>query len=315
MNMLEETEVDVVAYRNFIMLYKKNMHKLFCFIEGDEDVHYYMLRIRELSEFEPQFLQCYGKGKVINIYNALSNRAEYNKARVAYFVDKDFDESIKSRYPNIYETPCYSIENFYTSTEAFKRILETVFKLTEIDINYDIMIGLYKILQNEFHDRVTLLNSWIYFQREKEREKQEEKRLNLDGIKYDNLYLVRIDGVTRKYTEQNLLEWSANAYEVDFARIDEIISSISEKRKQSFFRGKYEFDFLCKFLGRLVTEYNCCKKGKSIILTKVDGMKTIPFSVSDNSEEMLAKLSACADTPRCLATYIASLNSRYKEVG
>lgn len=36
-----------------------------------------------------------------------------------FFVDNDYDESLEGISPDLYETPCYSIENLYAQKEVF----------------------------------------------------------------------------------------------------------------------------------------------------------------------------------------------------
>lgn len=61
--------------------------------------------------------------KALNLVE--KNRDEIYTAK-AFFVDSDYDTT---KYNNslLYQTPCYSIENFYTSQKAFSKMLNREF--------------------------------------------------------------------------------------------------------------------------------------------------------------------------------------------
>lgn len=79
-------------------------------------------------------------------------------------MDRDFDSLINNSL--IYETPYYSIENFYTGNEAVSNILRNQFKLDDADEDYQIAMDLFKRRQKEFHASTRYFNAWIMLQRE-----------------------------------------------------------------------------------------------------------------------------------------------------
>jgi len=124
----------IVIFIKFTRLKSKHNSSLFCCFEGD-DSKYYGSRIENIVQFNPDELHpfsCGGKEEVLKFYRMINKNNDYKEVKIAYFVDKDFDESIIGLYNNkIYETPCYSIENLYTTTSAFKRILKSEFNFNE----------------------------------------------------------------------------------------------------------------------------------------------------------------------------------------
>jgi hypothetical protein len=171
-------------FTEFTRLYKEYELALYCFFEG-EDSKYFGIRIKNIARPKKDILlSCGGKKGVLGIHRMILARKEYENIKATYFIDKDFDASIRERgLSQIYETPCYSIENFYTSSECFSNILKSEFKLTEIDEDFGRCISLYTRLQEEFHDAVELLNAWIACQRQNSSESrlQEEFR---DAIEF-----------------------------------------------------------------------------------------------------------------------------------
>ena len=122
------------VFMKFTRLYKQDPSALYCFFEG-ENSKYYGVRIKNIIRPEKDFyFSCSGKDGVLGIHKMLSARKSYANVKAAYFIDRDFDESIRERGLNeIYETPCYSIENFYTSVQCFSEVLRSEFNLREPD--------------------------------------------------------------------------------------------------------------------------------------------------------------------------------------
>ena len=158
----------VVVFTELTRLYKQYPSALYRFFEG-EDSKYYGIRIKNIIRPEKDVhLSCKGKEGVLGIHRMLSARNHYANIRAAYFIDRDFDKPISELGLNgIYETPCYSIENFYTSVQCFSEVLRTEFKLIESDENFEKCVSLYVRLQEEFHNSIELLNTWIACQRDK----------------------------------------------------------------------------------------------------------------------------------------------------
>lgn len=309
--MLEETNSYPVTYMRFIKIYSANKHRMFCFVEGDDDECYYKSRASYKEEL--LFLPCNGKRNVVDIHNIISEN-EYKKAKTVYFIDKDYDISIKSKYKLIYETPCYSIENFYTSKGAFEKIVEYIFGIHKGENNFSIIVELFNKLQKEFHHMITELNAWIYFQREEERRMGQDRKINLDKIKYDSLCRINLEGINRTYTIESIQKEISDFYQVDNEQLTKICEVLDNADKQSIYRGKYEFYFLTKFLDAVITEYNKSRKGTSQIFEKADKMKMITFNISNNSRDLMNQLALFADTPNCLVEYFEQINRYYGEV-
>ncbi|MEL6462272.1 MAG: DUF4435 domain-containing protein, partial [Cyanobacteria bacterium J06621_15] len=158
-NTLKESRDKAVAvFTKFTRLYKQNPSALFCFFEG-EDSKYYGVRIDNIARPKKDYIyiSCNGKEGVLGINKMLASRKRYSVVKAAYFIDRDFDISIQQKnLAGIYETPCYSIENFYTSVDCVSKILKSEFKLSESDEDLEKCIFLYQKLQNEFHNAVEL---------------------------------------------------------------------------------------------------------------------------------------------------------------
>ncbi|MFZ0829228.1 MAG: DUF4435 domain-containing protein [Verrucomicrobiia bacterium] len=158
-------EDKAVKFLEFIRLHSKDRQQLCCFFEGD-DAKYYSVRIATIlpkRNWSP--INCRGKEQTLDLYALLSSHPEYSKAPVAFFVDRDFDPPLPyETRKRVYETPCYSIEKFYTTLNCFEQILKSEFGITDgIGENNPLQncCSLYQATQKLFHDAVTELNAWI----------------------------------------------------------------------------------------------------------------------------------------------------------
>lgn len=291
-----------VKFLEFIRLHSKDRQQLCCFFEGD-DAKYYSVRVETIlpkRAWSP--INCRGKEQVLELYALLSNHIEYSKAPTAYFVDRDFDpplpEQVRAR---VYETPCYSVENFYTSLSCFERIIKSEFGITDgvSEINpLQQCRSLYLSTQALFHDAVTELNSWIWIQRNEN--KGVPGSLNLRGVKFDRFVAVGLGAVTKLYTEQELAEIFPQAPLVANARLAAKVSDFRAQDRGKLFRGKYEAEFLRLFLSKLMEDF------RSQTPKHFPQRGTVKCNLS--RENIISELSQYADTPDCLREYLLKLN-------
>ncbi len=284
----------VIVFTEFTRLYKQYESALYCFFEG-EDSKYYGIRIKNITRAEKDiYLDCSGKDGVLGIYRMLSSRQHYVNARIAYFVDRDFDESIYNKgIIKIYETPCYSVENFYTSVEGFSEILKNEFNLTESDENFERCISLYTKRPEEFHNAVELLNAWIACHRDK------SSKLNISNLSVFNFVYCDLNQAIARYTIDDLYERFPGIPVISQPELDAKKSQLKANTQQKSFRGKFEIEFLFNFLQKLITEAN---EGNYPYFTR-----KVKVVLSLTKRNIISDLSQYADTPNCLYSYLESL--------
>lgn len=284
----------VAVFVEFTRLYKQDESALYCFFEG-EDSKYYGIRIKNIVRPEKDiYLRCNGKEGVLGIYRMLSSRKHYANARTAYFVDRDFDKSIYEKGMSaIYETPCYSVENFYTSVQCFSEILRNEFKLTESDENFERCISLYTKIQEEFHNAVELLNAWIACHRDK------SSKLNISDIRLLHLINIDLNQALAIYTIDDLCNMFPDIPTLSEQELDAKKSELLANIRQKSFRGKFEVDFLFTFLQKLISEAN---QGTYPYFTR-----KVKVVLSLTKKTIISDLSQYADTPDCLYSYLESL--------
>lgn len=293
----------VVAYTKFCLDKKEHSNFLFCFFEG-EDSKYYDERIQKYTNFKYFNIinyNCGGKKQVIKAFHLIKNNGSQNDIQIAFFIDQDFEPYDISSYKEIYQTPCYSIENFYCSVEAFKKIICREFSLNVIEEDFQKCVDDYINAQNQFHKFTHLLNAWIFYQREKENiEKRELVKLN--SFKISKLFnKICIDEVEcKKEIDLGLInEKFPDAYELDMDRFNEIYGNLSHINHQQVFRGKFEFEFL-----RNVIEDLKRKNRDNVYFSAHRDCVRI-----DINSNPLSSLCQYADTPECLVDFLSQYES------
>ncbi|BAZ17824.1 hypothetical protein NIES4071_97040 [Calothrix sp. NIES-4071] len=286
----------VAVFVQFSRLYKEFESALYCFFEGD-DSKYYGIRIKNIIRPEKYIdISCNGKEGVLGIHRMLSARKYYSSVKAAYFIDRDFDKSIyETGLTQIYETPCYSVENFYTSVDCFSEILKAEFKLTELDDNFTRSISLYMKLQDEFHNAVESLNVWIACQRDN------KSVLNISDLSVLRFIDIDLDKITIKYTISDLYTMYPKTCCISQDELDVKRSELQASNRQTSFRGKFEIEFLFSFLQKLISEAN---QGNYPYFTK-----KIKVFLSLSKKNMISDLSQYADTPDSLYSYLESFKT------
>lgn len=293
-----KVKTTTVGFQRFMLKFQEIKEKPICFVEG-EDAKYYFIRVKSnCEEIDPVFITCGGKKGVVETFDLISNVDAYKLAKTFYFVDTDFDESLNNPY--IYETPCYSIENLYTSVDVYKNILKYEFKIIDDESKGDFnkCVELYSTIQLEFQKMAVELNAWISCQKEKQ-SKGSSVRLNLnDKEKYimENFFHISLAGVEKKYSIEKINQMFTEASIIPNEYLESKIFSLSKMNLQKTLRGKYEIAFLKKFLRLLANELN--KRDSSFFPLK----RKVSFQLRDTN--VISELSQYAETPISLKKYI-----------
>ncbi len=297
----EESESEHVAFTEFALVYKKDANILYCFFEGSDDKKYYGLRIIHIAERDFKDFTCGGKDAVIKAFKLVKSKEQYKKAETLFFVDKDYGEIVPDGA--IYTTPCYSVENFYTSTHVFVSILKNEFNIKEHDRDFEVALELYGKLQSLFHKRLILFNSWLLCQYEIRRRDGINTYLRIDDA-IDNIFrkIVNDDlsGISdfRELNDINCIENDLfpDAPKVDTEVLKEKIDYFKESNMQKLFRGKFEMKFFISFLQKLKNDI--CKKSPTMFSQRYKCNLRFEYC------NALSLLTQYADTPECLKSYL-----------
>lgn len=280
------------AIHKFILLKKDFKNDLFCFYEGKDGPYYYNRIIHNYGNNHHPII-CGNKKSVIRVYGHLSKT--YPTYKTSFFIDSDFDKKLNK--DNLYETPCYSIENFYTSEKVLKAILKNEFGLIETDEEFKSIIEIFNENRESFHSATTLLNSWYAAAKEKALTNGVSVNASLDEKPPKEFIIVKIGSINSSYNLNNILEKYPDSIKVTEEEVNQFVEKFDNSDKSKVFRGKYELDFMYKFLQFIIEDANVNKK---YLKTKTK------FNVDKSM--ILSQLSNYAETPQCLVEYLISKN-------
>lgn len=290
-----------VAFQEFAINASKFSDHVFCFFEGAKgtDNPYYIPRIKNyVTKYYP--IRCSGKEQVLKVRDLIAKKAEYAKYFIAFFVDRDFDPSILPERDDVYETPCYSIENLYVKDNVFEEILCSHLGILKSTPEFDICMVLFRKLQHEYHEATLTFNAWYSLLIDFKHATGTETGVKLDDKLPPGFIEISLDGVTSHYDLSTLINTFPKAPKIGIAEL--------LKREQDFkvvdccyyFRGKYELYFVCKFIDMLITD---SKTSKTIFKKPIN--TTYPTM---NNDLAISILSCYANTPACLSSYLENLN-------
>lgn len=289
----------VVAYTKFCLDKEYHLSHLFCFYEG-EDSKYYNVQIERYSGHNCGNTICYncgGKKQVLKAYELITNSTSYVKVKKAFFIDRDFDPiHIDESNCEIFQTPCYSIENFYTSIDSFKKILNTEFQINSVDDDFKKCLVDYEAAFTAFHDAIKLFTAWVYYQRQQEKANQ-QKLVRLND--YSILRLFRNVDIDNVITKEPISISVINrefpkSYPIIQKEFELVLEKIEEVNPQQFYRGKFELQFLrsvIKDLRRKNSENQYFSVQRACVRIDVDS-------------NPLSALSSYADTPGELIDFL-----------
>lgn len=294
----EREEASSVAYQKFVLLTTANSKDLFCFFEN-KDAPYYHLRIKSNFTGNFHYISCGNKSMVKKAHAIIRNHNEYNKYKLAFFVDKDFDESIKNKFSDLYETPSYSIENLYCSINALKEFIKTDLQIGEDDPSHNTIMELYQNLQRDFLQGSILFNAWYKLQKKKGVETNTVPDVSLTNSLIPGFIEVSLQKVDQNYTVESILEKYPNHLPFSSEELTIEIDELNATDLRLVLRGKYVFSFMTTFIRQLIEDG--ANVSKRTVLSK-----KIKYNM-DNSNA-LTLLTCYADSPDCLNEFISKYN-------
>ena len=285
-----------VTYQEFVLHTEKGKDGLFCFFEGDDN-DYYIPRIKRFTDnYHP--IKCGGRDQVLEVYRLITIHSEYDKYKKAFFIDRDFNEPLPPHNPPIFETPCYSIENFYVSVDVFKEILINKFNLSEVsDEVFQIYIKLFIDRQKEFHQATALFNAWYACLVEIRNKTGNKIEVNLENKFPTNFLDFTLDSVIGKYDLEKIKDTFKKASEVPEDTLNTKLAEFTSCNQCKVFRGKYEMYFVVKMIQLILQDSLDSKK-------YIEDKITFPFGNQLSNEQAITIFSAYAETPETLKDYL-----------
>lgn len=276
-----------VAFHKFVLLHREHHTDLFCFFEGT-DSQYYFPRINNYGENHHPIV-CGNKKSVLESYEYI--KSKYSNYKTIFFVDSDFDEDISKK--DLYITCSYSIENFYCTENVLSRILKNEFFLKVTDSEYKTIMDSFHQRQKEFHQATSLFNLWYFTAKRKAKALNQSTNVNLDDKFPKEFISFSFDSITHNYTLEDLRKKFPDAIEITEEELNIQRESFYSKQPTQRFRGKYEIEFVLKYLNFLIQDANVSKN----ILKKKTKFKI-------DSALILSQLSQYAETTNELSEFL-----------
>lgn len=262
----------------------------FCFYEG-EDGKYYNSRIEKY--WGPNFIPFIAgsKKEVLKIMDKIQSDPLYTNVCVMFFVDRDYDPSLTGTNNDLFETPCYSVENLYAQETVFGRILQSEFGLNEMDPDYKKCVTDYRSRLKEFDQVIIRFNAIVKYQHLF----APEVKCKFSNIKTSHLADISISSVTKspRYDEK------IGALEALLKADGECLKGLeceicSEEFPHLVLRGKNQLDFFVAIVMEL-------KRLNSAGGYFAEKHTRVHINITENR---LSELSQYAATPPELNTFL-----------
>ena len=288
--MRNERQIFEAVYMQFTEHRKYFSSHAFCFYEG-EDGKYYNARIKRKIDNIITF-SVKNKVGVLNLLKKIRQTNSYNDVCMMFFVDRDCDEGRNLQDEDLYETPCYSIENLYINKQCLIDILQSEFGINAVEPDGIKCLECFELREKEFNDLILEFNSLVYLRKLKN---ISNSKCSFRSIKTSYLAKIKLDSINQSSRYTETIEKIKKDLDAKPEEIEDAKSRLMKKGNYSLnFRGKNQLDFFVNFIIELKQANN-------------DGNY---FSFKHNCVNIeprnnpLSQLSQYAITPSCLSIFI-----------
>lgn len=290
------------AFMIFVQANKYHATHAFCFYEG-EDGAYYDPRIEEYLDDENRFITVVAGNKknVLKVMEMISADGTYDFVRKMFFVDHDFDNP-QTSHRDLFETPGYSVENFYVGEDAFCRILRTAFYINESDPDFQPCLNLYRETFRQFHEVILPFNARVKYQHQY----AAENKGCCFGQVRDTSHIahITIKEVKKSTKCDERLNTLDRALRPDVQILAKIEQDLRENpTPHNTYRGKNELYCLIKLLEEMRKEYNAPEASQCGFHFSTKQERNVKFTAN---EYPLGTLSCFASTPQSLIDFIVA---------
>ena len=286
--MLNESECIEAIFQSYIT--SKSKKDIFLFFEGKDDFKYYVSRISShIGNKEYGIFHCNCKMNVLTIQEMIANKTGIqDDKKNLYFIDRDYDDN-EDIPDSIYITSSYSIENYYFTDSAIKRMLIGVVGFSEESeedsLDFEIVFDHIVNKRNEIIEEIIYANAWYSLQMKKSK----------DSGKFPQMTPLKEYSVVKNLNQicdfERLVKDSIETTESEMNNAIEVlkINPVNE------IRGKYFTQALTPIFRNIFKDAG--KKHNRKLFSK---KRKIHLNLSD----IICELSAYADTPPGLISYI-----------
>jgi len=302
-----------VLWMRFIQKYQKNPTNEVWIFEGKDDIHFYSTRIERFYGTSPhkQAVIAEGKDNSLRLRESIKSNAIFRSAKVAFFIDQDFDNPDSLSGEDTYITPTYSIENLYYSESCMERFLTEKLHLFEEGDATDLSRALTKAIEWRDSAAATMAPYCAVLQLLKD--KDEDQRKLATHIKErlipDILQIKRCSGEVTVTISKKAIELCLEHTPPASITEDQIASVTStwESKPLPLFRairGKFLIPHLHTSISLLIED--ATRRSSQSVFSK-----RRPCSFQPRETELLQQLSAFAETPECLKKFLEDLKEKW----
>lgn len=245
--MREKRGVSEVVFKKFTEAREYFETHAFCFYEG-EDGKYYDSRVTQYwgTNFIP--IVAGQKKEVIRVMRKIQSDPLYADVCTMFFVDRDFDEPLANTNDDLFETPCYSIENLYAQESVFRRILQSEFGLNYIDQDHQKCLADYRLRLDEFNRIIAKFNAVVKYQHQY----APEIICRFSNVKTSHLAHVEIAQVTKSLRHDEQINKLVSKLSADSEILETLENELlSESSPHLVLRGKNQLDYMVSIIMKL----------------------------------------------------------------
>lgn len=240
-------------YHEFLSRFKKNNKSVYGFVEGKEDISFYIGFIQQIipADWKIDLWAAGNRDKVIQLHSTI-NWSKFQRARIVFFIDRDLSDFIGEQLPNysnIFITEGYSIENYIINRTTCNRLLCEILNLIVLPKSeQDCILNLFEEQLKVFVDALIPIMAWILYW------KRTGEKPCLNDIYMKHIFTLtagKVNMNNQPHMRKSIPEYIHNQCNVQYKdKLD--ISHIEKELKNAgnhkmIVRGKYLRWFLIEF--------------------------------------------------------------------
>jgi hypothetical protein len=314
-------------FQEFTRVFGSKEYEFIACIEGNDQPYYVIPCSHYLKSNKIYYLRCNGKKNVTELIDILENSDQevYRKSNCFGLVDRDYGIDFINKYPSrIYETPCYSYENFYLSIDCLKKILESHFNIKKFN---DFFEDYERIIENyttRLSDYISLIKEVDKLYRSSQISAKKYKeglpsyasaeiifspiKITLENVDFENgknfINCFKKD-ITSSYSEISYEDSNSNYQHNNFWKF---VNDI---------RGKFLITFLNTYLKKLMDDINnldspvCFVQRNRLKKQKlIDKQFIYKVQLNFDNATILSSLAQYADQPDCLKEFLRNFKDQ-----
>jgi hypothetical protein len=268
---------------------------LYLFCEGKDDLSFYqpILRQRWSGRGELYAYDCAGKDAVIALMSRVKATLDV-EWRGLFFVDKDLDDYCGvQRHVDTYlfETECYSIENYIVGQTPLRIIWTDLLRLSTSDTRLAELLRAYEASYESFVRAMGLITGWIVHLR------RSGYKVVLNDICMVNL--ISLDGdclcqLKSGWADHILAASNTHSVSYDAAAANTVATELGAYDPKTYIRGKFDLWFFVTFLARAL----------GVLTERVAGQPRTSFSLQISVKTAIDILAPRLVPPQRLSTFL-----------